>query len=333
MISIAAHGAIADKVTDNSVAIQAAFAEADLRNQPVFIPGAALPYRFSQTIVQTRCVPILGQGMMQSVLEYSGAGAGIRIEPVVATQWRAECRGSRLDQFAIVPSVDGHGDTGVEVNLRVDGGMGLGSFYSSFVWEQVMVGAFGGPSVRWANPLANNDGFFLGEVRNCWFGNGFEAAWIGDTISFTNNSFSGVGPVHITSNPNARRLTFERNSIISRGGVLFANSSGLRFNNNWIEPIDFTGEYALLDLRGSFTQASIKRNTITAMPGARQPFYDVLMVGPGSRVLIDENEFSGGTEAHVYATSQTSKIKVGLFNSYMDGAPRIVLQGADSVHG
>lgn len=326
-ISIKDFGAVGDGSTNNSTAIQAAITAAAAAGKALYIPGATASYRFATTLSMTTLVPIYGDGMDESVLEYTGAGVGLLIEPASVASSASHFRGHTMRDFSIKPSVDNGGTYGIHVSLASS------RFYAQFLWEQIRIGVFGTYSAWLNNTIANTDGFFVGTIFGCQINNSIKGTKVGDGIYIINSRIGGSAPVLMTMIAGARKLIIDHSVVYNTAGLVFTDCNGVELRANQIElpGSNYTGSVNAEIFFGDCTAISVVSNRIGKVAGGTAPNYALVFDGTTSKAFVDENEFGTNYGAeHVIAVGTTSNITIGAHNTY-EGTKDITLSGTNCV--
>lgn len=149
--------------------------------------------------------------------------------------------GSTFQNFSIYSQTAGQGGDGIKLNIS-----------SSTVWlgytniDTVRFYNIGGKSVRIANDNGagspNNINGSLGvRIKNCFIYDGITAKYASDSLHVENNLFRGLTGetafdlTFIAGAANARVLN---NVIVSDGGGIFRNGTGIIFANNYAENLN-----------------------------------------------------------------------------------------------
>jgi hypothetical protein len=220
----------ANPATNDTERIQAVIAQAHTFEfgATIYIPAGAI-CTYSETIVLTKMISIIGDGHAVSQLVYTGQEDAIKMAPSIGTN-----EGHVIRDLFIRPLVPNSGIFGIRVELSV------GSSYSYFRYDNIRIGSFANRAI-WLNNLAGNqDGFFNGSITRSYLENGFRGSKIGDSISFRDVTFHGKNNVELSGLPNgisARLVTIDGGQITTSNGFLrLTQMDGFRARNVWLEP-------------------------------------------------------------------------------------------------
>jgi hypothetical protein len=111
-----------------------------------------------------------------------------------------------------------------------------GSQYAEWLWDDVVIGAFGARGVWLDNAAGNRDGFFNGATRASHFENGILGTNLGDSVAFEDVVVHGRNNVDVSCVPGARFLSFVRGQITTEAGFLMLRGcDGARVRDTWME--------------------------------------------------------------------------------------------------
>ena len=302
-----------DGIADDYSAFQAIINYAQDNAISLYIPAGN--YLVSQTLLVTKRLKVLGDGMRTSKIKYSGTGVAMRIKPSSASHSTFY----DLRDFSLEPSVVGGGTYGLEVELVV------GTYFSNWEMHRVYIGDFGNYGMFLNNDVNNANGFFTGTIRKSWITNGVKGTNIGDSISIVENTitgkFTGINFTHLAG---ARQVVIKENNITTAGGVIaLTDADQPAILNNQLEHQTYMGNYT--GTTGGFvylkdaTAAEIRGNTISPA-GASSAMvaadYAILIDGTSSLCDLSNNTISRGETYHIGFTAATANNTASSSNNF-----------------
>ena len=323
-------GAVADGATNNYAALSGALAVAQQQQVPLRITGDVQAYRYGTTLTMTALVPIIGDGVEQSILEYTGAGEAMKIIPPLFSASYTVLPGHAMRDFAVRHQTDGGGTYGIHLYIS-----GNGYPYSQFLWENIEVGIFGTRSILLNNSIGATDGIFTGKFTNVFAHGGWQGVKIGDSLTFNNCRIHGTTAgqnLAVSMIAGARELIIQNCSHVTAGGIYFDACNGVRMLYNHVEigdGISFAGTNAIIEFNNC-SQVSVRGGRLAKLGTGTQPTYTIYCGGTTSTVLVDEVDMVKGSAAHVYALNTTSRIVVDACTCTFDVTMVVALHGASS---
>lgn len=219
----------------------------------LFLPIGDYPVSGSgpQLLLVSRGITIQGEGRGSRILVNGSVPASTDIIRVNSAS--TEVVGLRLVDFAIVPASGTPGRYGINLDAQT----GTNIIADASI-SRLLIGPFGSAGLAMFGPTPPNfDGIFTSAVTGCTILNGMLLERAGDSLTITQNKFSGTGRITVNlvgrGSNTAHGFVFMFNNVTCTGGIQVLNAWQGAISYNNIELYDgATGSNnAVVDLEGN----------------------------------------------------------------------------------